>query len=147
MKYDEIDHTALQNMDKLHVDWEQHEDNILLVCKVESLYLCPNPRRNFITFIAIRDILRCYSFTSHNKTSQACQRRLNYMMKQPKTVNSVLLGVKEVKQDFYVNKRFNWLVDQIKKKTKNPLSAIVKYQKFSRILLHTLLKNITIFRM
>ena len=96
VKYDEIDFSALQRMDKLRVDWEQHEDNILLVCKVAMVYLCPNPRRNLVSFIAVRDILRSYSFSSYNKTSRACQRRLLYMLKQPKTVNSVLLGVEEV---------------------------------------------------
>ncbi|XP_008211506.1 general transcription factor 3C polypeptide 1 [Nasonia vitripennis] len=111
VKYDEIDFSALQRMDKLRVDWEQHEDNILLVCKVAMVYLCPNPRRNIVSFTAIRDILRSYSFSSHNKTSRACQRRLLYMLKQPKTVNSVLLGVEEVKQDYFVNKRFGRHVD------------------------------------
>lgn len=97
VKYDEIDFSALQRMDKLRVDWEQHEDNILLVCKVAMVYLCPNPRRNLVTYTAIRDILRSYSFTSYNKTSRACQRRLSYMLKQSKTINSVVLGVEEVK--------------------------------------------------
>ncbi|XP_014204050.1 general transcription factor 3C polypeptide 1 isoform X2 [Copidosoma floridanum] len=114
VKYDEIDFSALQRMDKLRVDWEIHEDNILLVCKVAMMYLCPNPRRNVITFSAIRDVLRAYSFTSLNKTSKACQRRLLYMLKQPSTTNSVLLAVEEVKQDFYVNKRFGGIVDKLK---------------------------------
>lgn len=103
VKYDEIDFSALQRMDKLRVDWEQHEDNILLVCKVAIAYLCPNPRRNLISYTAIRDILRSYSFTSHNKTSRACQRRLSYMLKQSKTINSVLLGVEEVRKFFYLS--------------------------------------------
>lgn len=97
VKYDEIDCSALQRMDKLRVDWQQHEDNILLVCKVAMVYLCPNPRRNQVSFTTIRDILRSYSFTSHNKTSRACQRRLLYMLKQSKTINSVMLGVEEVR--------------------------------------------------
>jgi general transcription factor 3C polypeptide 1 len=101
VKYDEIDFSALQRMDKLRVDWEKHEDNILLVCKVAMVYLCPNPRRNLVTFTAIRDILRSYSFTSFNKTSRACQRRLLYMLKQPRTVNSVLLGVEEVSKNIF----------------------------------------------
>ena len=96
VKYDEIDFSALQHMDKLRVDWEQHEDNILLVCKVAMVYLCPNPRRNLVSCTAIRDVLRSYSFSSYNKTSRACQRRLLYMLKQPRTINSVLLGVEEV---------------------------------------------------
>ncbi|KAJ8670622.1 hypothetical protein QAD02_001881 [Eretmocerus hayati] len=119
-KLDEIDFSALQRMEKLRVDWEAHEDNILLVCKVATVYLCPNPRRNQISFITIRDVLRSYSFTSHNKTSRACQRRLLYMLKQPKTVNSVLLGVEEVKQDYLIKKRFGSQVDSVRGETEDP---------------------------
>ncbi|XP_058798386.1 general transcription factor 3C polypeptide 1 [Phymastichus coffea] len=125
VKYDEIDFSALQRMDKLRVDWEQHEDNILLVCKVAMVYLCPNPRRNPVTFTAIRDVLRSYSFTSYNKTSRACQRRLLYMLKQPKTVNSVLLGVEEIKQDYHVNKRFGGLNEKLRSESE----SVMEYEK------------------
>ncbi|CAB0041962.1 unnamed protein product [Trichogramma brassicae] len=120
VKYDEIDYRALQQMDKLRVDWEQHEDTILLVCKVAMVYLCPNPRRNLVAYSTIRDILRSYTFKSMNKTSRACQRRLLYMLKQPKTVNSVLLGVEELKQDHYVNKRFGQYIDLVRGESEDP---------------------------
>ncbi|XP_014229864.1 general transcription factor 3C polypeptide 1 [Trichogramma pretiosum] len=120
VKYDEIDYRALQQMDKLRVDWEQHEDTILLVCKVAMVYLCPNPRRNLVAYSTIRDILRSYTFKSMNKTSRACQRRLLYMLKQQKTVNSVLLGVEELKQDHYVNKRFGQHIDPVRGESEDP---------------------------
>ena len=120
VKYDEIDYNALLLMDKLRVDWDTREDNILLVCKVAMLYLCPNPRSQIITFTAVRDVLRSYSLTSGNKTSRACQRRLHYMLKQPQTANSVALGVEELKQNFYVNRRFGDIVDKLKKEYRNP---------------------------
>ncbi|XP_015124460.1 general transcription factor 3C polypeptide 1 [Diachasma alloeum] len=114
VKYDDIDYSALQKMDKLRVEWDPREDNILLVCRVVMTYLCPNPRRQVINCTAVRDVLRFYSSSSHNKTSRACQRRLLYMLKQPQTMHSVGLGVEEIKQNYYVHKRYNNIVDKIK---------------------------------
>ncbi|OAD53659.1 General transcription factor 3C polypeptide 1 [Eufriesea mexicana] len=119
-KYDEIDYRALQRMHKLRVDWEPYEDKILLICKVAMVYLCPNPRKQVITFSAVRDVLRTYSYTSHNKTSRACQRRLLYMLRQQRNVNTVALGVEELKQNFFLKKRFGGIVEKLKEEHKNP---------------------------
>lgn len=112
-QYDEVDHCALQNMGKLRVDWEPHEDNVLLVCKVAMMYLCPNSRKQLVPFSAVRDVLFQYA-KSNNKTSKACHRRIFYMMKQPKTVNSVHLGVEEIKQDYHVQTNFHDILDRVK---------------------------------
>nr|XP_050861343.1 general transcription factor 3C polypeptide 1 [Vespula vulgaris] len=120
VKYDEIDYRALQLMHKLRVDWQPHEDNILLVCKVAMMYLCPNPRKQVVTFNMVRDVLRSYSLSSYNKTSRACQRRLLYMLRQPQTVNSVTLGVEEIRQNFFINKRFGGITEKIKEECPNP---------------------------
>ncbi|KAK2581360.1 hypothetical protein KPH14_008126 [Odynerus spinipes] len=119
VKYDETDYRALQLMHKLRVDWQPHEDNILLVCKVAMMYLCPNPRKQVVTFNMVRDVLRSYSLSSYNKTSRACQRRLLYMLRQPRTVNSVTLGVEEIRQNFFINKRFGGIVEKIKEECSN----------------------------
>ncbi|XP_012153954.1 general transcription factor 3C polypeptide 1 isoform X2 [Megachile rotundata] len=120
-KYDEIDYRALQRMHKLRVDWEPHEDKILLVCKIVMMYLCSNPRRQVITFSTVRDILRIYSYTSYNKTSRACQRRLLYMLRQQRNVDAVALGVEELKQNFFIKKRFDGIIDKLKEEYKNSL--------------------------
>ncbi|KAF7988493.1 hypothetical protein HCN44_001066 [Aphidius gifuensis] len=114
VKYDDIDKIALQNMNKLRVDWSPHEDSILLMCKVVMMYLCPNPRSQLITFTAVRDVLRLYSSTiSQNKTSRACQRRLLYMLKDPHTLQSVALRVEEIKQNFFITDKYGDIVDKI----------------------------------
>ncbi|XP_076248237.1 general transcription factor 3C polypeptide 1 isoform X2 [Calliopsis andreniformis] len=118
-KYDEIDYRALQRMHKLRVDWNSYEDKILLICKVAMMYLCPNPRKQVITFSAVRDILRTYSRNSYNKTSKACQRRLLYILRQQHNVNAVALGVEEVKQNFYIKKRFDGIVEKFKEEYKS----------------------------
>ncbi|KAK0180773.1 hypothetical protein PV327_003123 [Microctonus hyperodae] len=114
-KYDDIDYSALQRMEKLRVDWSPREDNILLVCKVVMMYLARNPRSQVVTFAAVRDVLRSYSLSSYNKTSRACQRRLLYMLKQPQTIHSVALGVEEIKQNYFVNNRYGDIVEKIRK--------------------------------
>ncbi|XP_014614359.1 PREDICTED: general transcription factor 3C polypeptide 1 [Polistes canadensis] len=119
VKYDEIDYRALQLMHKLRVDWKPHEDNILLICKVAMMYLCPNHRKQVVSFNMVRDVLRSYSLSSYNKTSRACQRRLLYMLRQPQTVNSVTLGVEEIKQNFFLNKRFGGITEKIKQECPN----------------------------
>ncbi|KAK9307680.1 hypothetical protein QLX08_002085 [Tetragonisca angustula] len=118
-KYDEVDYRALQRMHKLRVNWESYEDKILLVCKVAMVYLCPNPRKQVITFSAVRDVLRTYSYSSHNKTSRACQRRLLYMLRQQRNVDTVALGVEELKQNFFLKKRFGGIVDKLKEEHKS----------------------------
>lgn len=119
LKYDEDDYQAMQRMNKLRVDWDSHEDNILLVCKVAMKYLSPNPRKQVIGFIAVRDVLRTFSYNSYNKTSRACQRRIMYMMKQPRTANCVALGVEEIKQDRFVNKQYGGVVSKLKDECAN----------------------------
>ncbi|XP_076161731.1 general transcription factor 3C polypeptide 1 isoform X2 [Ptiloglossa arizonensis] len=118
-KYDEIDYRALQRMQKLRVDWDSHEDKILLVCKVAMVYLCPNPRKQVITFSMVRDILRTYSLTSYNKTSRACQRRLLYMLRQQQSLNAIALGIEEIKQNFFIRQRFDGIMERIKEEYKN----------------------------
>ncbi|XP_011862964.1 PREDICTED: general transcription factor 3C polypeptide 1-like [Vollenhovia emeryi] len=125
LKYDEDDYRAMQRMEKLRVDWESHEDNILLVCKVATTYLSPNPRKQVVSFIAVRDVLRTFSYNSYNKTSRACQRRLMYMLRQPRTVNSVALGVEEIKQDPFVDKRYGGTMDRLK----GECSSSAEYEK------------------
>jgi len=39
------------------VEWSTTEDNLLLLCKVASMYLCPIPRKQIINFQMIRDCL------------------------------------------------------------------------------------------
>lgn len=101
-------------MHKLRVDWDPHEINLLLVCKVATTYLSPNPRKQVVSFMAVRDVLRTYSYNSYNKTSRACQRRLMYMLRQQRTVNSVALGVEEIKQDPFIVKRYGGIMDRLK---------------------------------
>ncbi|KAJ9600248.1 hypothetical protein L9F63_009473, partial [Diploptera punctata] len=112
--YDEIDMKALQLMSKLRVEWSPKEDNLLLLCKVAAMYLCPYPRKQTITFPMIRDIL--HEICPHY-SNQACQRRIMYMMKNPSTANSVALHLEDVRQDPKIIEQFKDSIQQLNTKT------------------------------
>ena len=105
--YDEKDKAALRLMRKLRVDWSGGEDSFLLLCKVAGSYLCMTARYQMVPYTAVRDLLHEHFPESKNKTSRACQRRLNYMLKNQSTADNVALFLEDVKQDQNIVSRFN----------------------------------------
>eukprot|EP00092_Neocalanus_flemingeri_P000749 GFUD01000793.1.p1 GENE.GFUD01000793.1~~GFUD01000793.1.p1 ORF type:complete len:1909 (+),score=561.12 GFUD01000793.1:540-5729(+) len=104
--YDEKDKAALRLMRKLRVDWSAGEDSFLLLCKVAGSYLCSNSRNQMVQYTAVRDLLHQHFPESQNKTSRACQRRLNYMLKNQSTADNVALFLEDVKQDVEIVEQF-----------------------------------------
>lgn len=105
--YDEKDKAALRLMRKLRVDWTSGEDSFLLLCKVAGSYLCSNSRNQMVQYTAVRDLLHEHFPESQNKTSRACQRRLNYMLKNHSTADNVALFLEDVKQDQEIVDQFH----------------------------------------
>ena len=105
--YDDIDKAALRLMRKLRVDWTSKEDSFLLLCKVAGAFLCQNQRSPMVQYTWVRDLLHKQFEESANKTSRACQRRLNYMLKNETTTENVGLFLAEVKQDEDILSRFS----------------------------------------
>eukprot|EP00094_Tigriopus_californicus_P009796 TCALIF_09445-PA protein Name:"Similar to Gtf3c1 General transcription factor 3C polypeptide 1 (Rattus norvegicus)" AED:0.03 eAED:0.04 QI:37/0.71/0.62/1/0.85/0.87/8/0/1945 len=104
--YDEVDKSALRLMRKLRVDWSAQEDSFLLLCKVAGSYLCKNSRNQMVQYTWVRDLLHRHFEESLNKTSHACQRRLNYMMKNPTTASNVTLFLADLHQDHEIVGQF-----------------------------------------
>jgi len=104
--YDEKDKAALRLMRKLRVDWSAGEDSFLLLCKVAGSFLCSNSRNQMVQYTAVRDLLHEQFPESQNKTSRACQRRLNYMLKNQSTADNVALFLEDVKQDLEIVEHF-----------------------------------------
>lgn len=140
-KYDEDDYQAMQKMNKLRADWQQHEVNILLVCKIAMTYLSPNPRKQVVNFMAVRDVLRKYSLTSDNKTSRACQRRLTYMQRQACTLKSLALGVEEIKQDPFIDQHYNGIMSRLKKECANSTEYEKRMTKVFKDLVDVIMKK------
>ena len=72
--------------------------------KVAGAYLCQNSRTGMVNYTAVRDILHKHFSESQNKTSRACQRRLNYMLKNDTTADNVRLFLADVQRDSTVRK-------------------------------------------
>lgn len=113
--YDEIDKIALTKMAKLRTDWSPIEDHILLLCTTASLYMCPNRRRQIISFTVIRDILHRLVKVSESKTSRACQRRILYIMRNAHTKRSVNMCLEEIKQNENIVKIYKPFADRLLK--------------------------------
>lgn len=114
--YDQKDKEALMKMSKLRVDWSYTEDNFLLLSKVAAMILGPCPKKYGNTYMAVREVLHSVIPESKNKTSRACQRRINYMLKNPVTQRSVSLCLEEVKQDHKLMERFGDIYKNMKRK-------------------------------
>ena len=107
--YDEIDKEALKLMVGQRVDWTAEEDSLLLLSKVAGAYLGQNSecRHAMVPYIYVRDEIHARMPTlSKNKTSRACQRRINYMCKNPRTIKDVSLFLTEVKSDREIQQKF-----------------------------------------
>ena len=74
--------------------------------KVAGSYLCCNSRNQMVQYTAVRDLLHEHFPESGNKTSRACQRRLNYMMKNQTTADNVALFLADVMQDEEVTAKY-----------------------------------------
>ena len=104
--YDEKDKAALRLMRKLRVDWSAREDSFLLLCKVAGAFLCANARNQMVAYTLVRDLLHSHFPESSNKTSRACQRRLNYMLRNQSSADDVALFLEDARQDQEIVDRF-----------------------------------------
>uniref|UniRef100_T1JE27 Uncharacterized protein n=1 Tax=Strigamia maritima TaxID=126957 RepID=T1JE27_STRMM len=98
--YDEKDKEALKRQPKKRVDWNATEDSFLLLCKVTSVLIAPNHYSQLVVASPfIRDLMLEHIPSSDDKTSRACQRRVMYMMRNPRTKYNVAVYVGEAQQD------------------------------------------------
>ena len=106
--YDDKDRAALRLMTKLRVEWTEKEDSFLLLCKVAGAFISSNLRQyQHINYTLVRNILHKRFPEGLNKTSRACQRRTNYMMKNPATIENVSLFLADLEQDDTLNLKFD----------------------------------------
>lgn len=105
--YDHIDKKLMAVLKQSRSEWNEEEDLILRICRIVSFFLCPNTRKQFIHYTVVRDVLHKISACSVNKTSSACQRRLNAIFGPPDQqlclaeVAKSLLYVPFVRKYFY----------------------------------------------
>lgn len=98
--YDSVDKQALQLVKRFRVQWTPVEDNVLLLCRVASQLLDPKSHLTVVVpRFVIRDQLHKLVPSAIDKTGLACQRRLRYMLMDPRTAQNVSEWVAEFRQD------------------------------------------------
>ncbi|RZF37615.1 hypothetical protein LSTR_LSTR017113, partial [Laodelphax striatellus] len=124
--YDQVDREALQRMNKLRVDWSKAEDKLLLLCKVVQTIISPQTKTAMLgnTFISTREILHKTFPASRNKTSRACQRRINYMLRSQSTCHSLNLCIEELRHDPTIMESYGDLFEKLKAKHENKYKVV-----------------------
>jgi len=133
--YDEKDKAALRLMRKLRVDWTAREDSFLLLCRAAGMFLRADTKNQMVQYTSVRDLLHKYFPESCNKTSRACQRRLNYMMKNQTTVDNVNLFLADLQQDETLLDRFNLALDPNESKADAELRLDTEFGELVHILI------------
>ena len=95
---DDKDKHALTILNRRRCIWSQQEDNFLLLCRVATLLLSQESIM-YINARLVRDEMHRVIPHSQNKTTNACRRRILYMLKDNRTRQNVLDWVSEFRQD------------------------------------------------
>uniref|UniRef100_A0A1Y1N2E0 Uncharacterized protein n=3 Tax=Photinus pyralis TaxID=7054 RepID=A0A1Y1N2E0_PHOPY len=78
--YDSVDKKLMADLKQCRSEWTGEEDRLLHICKIISSFLCPNFRKQIVHYTVIRDTMHQLLRASRNKTSGACQRRINVLL-------------------------------------------------------------------
>ncbi|XP_053377869.1 uncharacterized protein LOC128547945 [Mercenaria mercenaria] len=102
-KGDEKDKDIYRERCKMRVVWTSKEDSVLLMCRLATLIMDNKKKTALISYVRIRDYLheKCGA-VSNDKTSQAVQRRIKFVLKNPQTETNLLLYYREAMQDEFV---------------------------------------------
>lgn len=104
---DAIDRDALKNMRTLRVSWTKAEDEVLMIGKATSVYVAaPIPSLGLLSMgKACRDIIR-QSLGVYNKTTQACCRRLQFLIRQKRHIPQVPSWLHMLQTDDFIQKKY-----------------------------------------
>lgn len=104
---DAIDRDALKNMRTLRVSWSKAEDDLLMIGKAASAYVsAPVPALGLLTIgKSCRDAIR-HSLGIFNKTTQACCRRLQFLVRQKRHIPQVPTWLHTLQTDEYLHKKY-----------------------------------------
>ncbi|XP_060566470.1 general transcription factor 3C polypeptide 1-like [Ruditapes philippinarum] len=102
-KGDAKDKDIYRDRCKLRVVWSLKEDSVLLMCRLATLIMDNKKKTALVSYIRIRDYLheKCGTI-AYDKTSQAVQRRIKFVLKNPQTEANLLVYYREAMQDEFV---------------------------------------------
>ncbi|XP_013119342.2 general transcription factor 3C polypeptide 1 [Stomoxys calcitrans] len=104
---DAIDRDALKNMRTLRVSWSKAEDEVLMMGKATFIYIsAPVPSLGLLAQGKVcRDIIR-QSLGIYNKTTQACCRRLQFVIRQKRHIPQVPSWLHMLQTNEFMQKKY-----------------------------------------
>lgn len=98
--WDEIDLRAKKIIGHKRSSFSQAEDSLLILCRISSILIDPSSRVSWCVHKRlIRDLLHGELVESHDKTSDACLRRIKYLKKLPNNIMSINELTAELRDD------------------------------------------------
>lgn len=115
---DAIDKEALKLMKTMRVTWSELEDKTLIMTRVALKFAFTQDTQatHYVGANVIRDILHWRTEKALNKTSKACTRRIQYLMKTKQMIKEQIAFYQEelrTNHDFVM--KYRNLVDRLKK--------------------------------
>lgn len=102
IKFDEIDLRAKSILGHRRSQFTQAEDSLLILCRICCLLIEPNLTKK-VSFCVhkrfIRDLLHDELCESHDKTADACLRRIKYLRNLPNNIMSINELTAELRDD------------------------------------------------
>lgn len=89
-KWDEKDMKAKRFLGQKRSSFSKAEDSLLILCRIASVLI--NPESNLSWSVhkrVVRNVLHRELIESHDKTSDACLRRIKYLRKLPNSIRSI----------------------------------------------------------
>lgn len=114
---DAIDRDALRNMRTLRVTWDKNEDRILCMAKAAALYIdAPMSLLGLLTMGKVcRDVIR-QVLGHHNKTIQACVRRIQFLTRQKRHIPEVPTWLYTLQSNDFIQRNYpDGFVDTLKR--------------------------------
>lgn len=118
MAQDAVDKEALKMMKTMRVTWSEPEDKTLLLMKVALKFAFPQEAQSahYVSASVIRDILHWRTDKGLNKTTKACSRRIQYLMKmKPSFKEQIALYHEELRTNREFMMKYRNLADRLKK--------------------------------
>lgn len=115
---DTVDKAALKMMKTMRVTWSELEDKTLILTKVAAKFAFPAEAQSshYVSQYVVRDILHWRTDQALNKTSKACSRRLQYLMKTKSSVREqIALFIEELRANREFNNKYRNLAERLKK--------------------------------
>lgn len=108
---DDLDRSIGKKMGTARSIWSEEEDDMLLLCRAATDYLCANVRKKLIASTTIRDVMHIYCSKYDPKTSKAYQRRIVFQRRR-NYVNKIPL-----KEIYVIQKYFKKIQEKVANKS------------------------------